>query len=620
MHTRSKFRIKAYIRSIIACGIACLVSLNVLASPLFSAESFPQNILIVGDSLSDIGNSPPISVTVHFPLDLANNASPITNGVTYTYPLSSLLGVPFIMPSTIGGTNYAYGGAQTITDTVINTQFIPSLLNQVKMISPNHSKHFPLFISGGANDFLQNPFIPGATVAQRLMQVVNEAYAKGFETIIVSNLPDLGRPPVIRLDPVLSALLTEASSEFNQSLNTLLAAQSNHVILANVAAVFDEVINNPEIYHLSDLLPSVNANLAGNAFYYDGFHPAEALHNLLAQYFTSLLRAPLYAGSLAEDSFSLFRQQTVSLQQQLFPLQPLQGCGVTATFISGNYAPLLKHHVNSAGNQSTSGGNITLGVTHGFSDRITLGTAINYTADHDEGAYYNDFSYDLSNLSGSIFGDYSSEKWYVNAFFSGGWLDFSRVKRSFWLGPEKLNTHAKTDGQLYGGLLNSGYYLYHYGDVFYTGPTASVEYQHITVNGYKESGAAIGNLEFQRQRNQSLVVGLGWEFDWNFPQEIPLEIGFVPPVTQYGSTASLSVNHQCLRSKREILFRETSLSSVWGAWPVLLDRSTYISGIANLYTEFSNAMIFNLGYFFNAGSFSMSEHRITAALSFPFGQ
>lgn len=601
-----------------------ILSINI--DTIYAADSFPKDIIIIGDSLSDLGNAPPTSVTIDFPLDIANNVSPITNGVTYAFLLANKLNSSALTPSSLGGTNYAYSGAETFFEPIVNTKLVPSMHTQVQQISSSLSKKSPVFIFGGANDFIgvilgrdPGPFPTGAQVAQRVSEIVSEVRSKGFKTIVVSNLPDLGRPPLLRLNPPLSAILTASTIEFNESLNTILAAQQDHVILADISSLFEEIINHPEIYHLSDAQPNVHDNLNGYAFYYDGFHPAQVQHSILADYYAALVMAPVYTGTLAEDPFSLFRQQYTSIQQQLFPLQPCHECGTIYPFISGNYAPFLRQHINSIGISKTSGGDITLGLTQKCFENLTVGAAVSYAADHNTGRYANDFCFDVSSVSGSLFGSLTGCRWYVNGIFSADWLDFSDIKRSFILGPVKQNAHGSTDGQLYGGLINGGYYVYQSEDSFFTGPIASVEYQYIHVDGYKESGAVVGNLEYKKQWNNSLVLGLGWEFDWNYPLECPIEFCYAPPVVEYGATVSLSANHQYLKGKRDIIFREISLSGVWGAWPVQMDRSTYVSGIANFYAEFSNDMVFSLGYFFNTGSFSMSEHRITAGITLPFG-
>ncbi len=586
---------------------------------------FQENIIVIGDSISDLGNAPPEEVTFIPPLKVVGQP-PLTDGVTYTYILARNLGIPNLTPSTQGGSNQAYVSAETELNIVVNTQTILSMRNQVNQISPQLSRSYPVIVFGGVNDIANvlfnksPPPIPSPQqVATNIVEVVKEVKRRGFKTIFVSNLPDLGRPPAVKIAaPIIGITpeeLTAISMNTNQSLKTLLADLSINVIEVDIFSLNEEVLNHPEIYLLEDTFPDPRANLSGLAFFYDGFHPSEALHTIIADYYCSLFSAPVSYGTLAQVPFSFFRQISPSVQQQLPPFQPSHKCLSIYPFLSGNYAPLLKKEIFTGGDMNTHGGDVVLGLTQRLTSFFTWGLAGSYARDHsDRDRACKDFSFNTNTWSALLSSSFHFCRGYVNTIFSANWLDFTDIKRSFILGPAKLRNHGDTRGQLYTGAAYGSYNVYRYQDLFSTGPITSLEYQWTKVHGYSESGASIGNLQYQNQRNQSFAAGLGWQLNWSD------KIGPTKVLSQYGINLTATINRQWLRTRRGIRFREKSISGPWGTWPFEMERSTYFSGTLNSYLEFYQKWIASLGYFVNAGSHNMSEHRITLSLTLPLGK
>ena len=157
------------------------------------------SIVSFGDSLSDVGNDYLASGGTQ-PAPVADYSNGrFTNGGNWLDYLAHDLGVAAPTASLAGGSDYAYGGAQTGTGT---TQYAPgqNAPNVDSQIATYLASHTPtstqLFtIWAGANNLLignqSNPTIPAQDIAKEITTLA-EAGAKQF---LIPNLPLLGAIP-----------------------------------------------------------------------------------------------------------------------------------------------------------------------------------------------------------------------------------------------------------------------------------------------------------------------------------------------------------------------------------------------------------------------------------------
>jgi phospholipase/lecithinase/hemolysin/uncharacterized protein YhjY with autotransporter beta-barrel domain len=584
---------------------SCLTFPNYL-----KGDEFPKKLVVLGDSLSDAGNTPP-SFTPALP-GIALVFTPRTNGQTFPVYLAPQLGIKQITASNSGGTDFAETGAMTVNIEPVPS-FVNPIISQVSQIGSNVSrKKSVVILQGGANDFFFGAAYGGITgpqSAQNYVSIIKALQAKKFKTIVAANLIDLATSPFVQ-SVGLSVPSHAFTVDFNTTLQQLLSKQKKNVLVVDAYSLLNDIIAHPKQYEFSSIGNPPLTSVPGHfLFWYDGIHPSQLAHQIIADYFAAILHAPVCVGTLAEVPFSVFRQQNTAIRQQLYPLQPLHAEQCIYPFVSGNYAPLLKHNTYSSGKEEMWGGNVTVGLTDRIAKHWTLGVAGSYAIDHDGCRCGPDYSFDLNTATLSLFGSYYPSRGYVNAIADVSWLDFDDIHRQFKLGPAHFRTKGDTDGHLYGGAVNGSYFVYKENDTLSTGPLALIEYQAVRVDGYHEKGARIGNLAYKRQRNQTLVAGLGWEVDWNI----------TPTTITYGVNASLTANRQWLSNERDIKFREKSIEGIWGRWPYKNKRITYASGTVNFFTEFSNKVVLSLGYFANIGTFDMSEHNLTAGITFPIG-
>ncbi len=571
---------------------------------------YPHEIVVLGDSLSDSGNSRPADESL---LGVPNLFSPATNGTTWPVLLAQDLGAARLNPSTQGGTNFAYVGALTSGYLAVFPN--PTLTQQAQSLPSTINKNSPIFIWGGANDLIfefMDPSI-GEEGAMDISNILDYLHGQNYKTFIVLNLPDLGKSPGLAL---ISPLLTADSLAFNSTLQQELAQKNYPVIAIDLYSLFEQVIADPQAFGLNnstskpDPTAGSGTNTSGYVFWYDGVHPTEASHELLSDYVFSILSAAECYATLAEIPFGVLREQRTNIHQQMAPMQPDHEKYLVYPFISGNYSPLLLPALSDrCEDHNVSGGDICVGFTDRVGDAWTVGIAGTYSRNsstcHEGG---NKCRFDLNAGILSIFGSFDRKHGYVNGIFNIGWLGYESIKRRFAIGPYISHTGGKTHGIDYDAELYGAYYIWSYATLR-TGPLVEFNYQRVLIKGYTESGAAFGNISYRGQGNTLLSSGLGWE----------ARLDYTVGTTELVTDLFLTANRQWLEQKRRIHFNEASLPGTHGAWPISKNANTFASAGFNLSALFSNRLIGSFGYTFNMGNHNMSEQLLTASLTMPIG-
>jgi len=205
------------------------------ASAPLCAEHFPKEIIVIGDSLSDSGNSRP-APNLDPPF---YRTSPVTSGTTWAVFLASHFGADTLNPSSQGGTNYAYVGALTEGSFFFFEN--PSLKKQSNTV-PLSKKSDPVFVFGGANDIFFDPSTitnPGADAARNILDILKTFHSRDFETLIAFTLPDLGLIPSAGS---LASDYTTESMNFNTTLTNGLQELHFPVFEVDLTTLFNEII------------------------------------------------------------------------------------------------------------------------------------------------------------------------------------------------------------------------------------------------------------------------------------------------------------------------------------------------------------------------------------------
>ena len=284
-------------------------------------------VIVSGDSLSDGGNVYNVAgngTAGQFPWGYPPSPPAMqrfSNGWTAVEVMAAAMGVQ-LQPSTLGGTNFAYGGATTgmlnfnaavgsppgLPLALLNTGMSsPAQLGQI-LATPFVAAETLFVVWGGPNDLFlaaalsnNDPAVVAQAAANAVMNLaaeVGQLAGAGAQLFLVPNMSNLGATPygLTSGDP---AALTALSQGFNAGLNAAMA-QINQLPGVQVVVFdtygFGEMIRaNPGAYGFTNVnepclanLSALAVNCAGYAFF-DGVHPTAAVHALLGDAFQAAL-------------------------------------------------------------------------------------------------------------------------------------------------------------------------------------------------------------------------------------------------------------------------------------------------------------------------------------------
>ncbi len=186
-----------------------------------------STIYAFGDSLSDAGN-------VYIATQGAEPVSPpysdgrFSNGPVWVQDLAGQLGLPPPGPSLAGGTDFAFGGAQSGTTPLhtANATDLPAQLADFQAADPIPQPNALYTISIGSDalftaleDATSNPGLALADVNAAVVNVdkfVNNLAADGAKNVLLLSVPDLGKiPSIVSEGPVATAAASSFAKLFN---------------------------------------------------------------------------------------------------------------------------------------------------------------------------------------------------------------------------------------------------------------------------------------------------------------------------------------------------------------------------------------------------------------------
>ena len=255
-----------------------------------------KGIVSFGDSLTDVGNYYAATRGVSPPTTLGYAPGLFTNGMNWVQYLAQDIGVAAPTASTVGGTNYAYGGAMTGTG-YTTSNFLggsASVPNMGQQISDYLSAHTPSVgqlytIWGGANDVLNGGQTDPSVLLQNIGNDIKTLAMAGAKQFLVGNLPSLNLTPAgSALSQAQQAGLAQFTSYFNMGLaaeaKTLSGALGVQIKVLDVNSLFNNAIANPAKYGFNDLTDPMIAtgNPGGKGFlFWDTVHPTAQADQLI---------------------------------------------------------------------------------------------------------------------------------------------------------------------------------------------------------------------------------------------------------------------------------------------------------------------------------------------------
>jgi outer membrane lipase/esterase len=492
-----------------------------------------SNAYFFGDSLSDSGNWQSTGV-----LPPGTGKFTINPGPVWTEVFASYYGFS-ATPSTQGGTNYAWGGAQVTTLPMVVGQPLNPLMGapivtQVQQFvakgPADRNAIYSLF--GGPNEVsyqlallqqgLTTPSGVQAAVAQAAIALGTQAAilnGAGAKYIIVWGMPDLGTTLDGRasgLAPTLSAL----SSLFNNTLWSTLNATGLGTIRLNSAALLNEVLANPSLYGFtnttaqactvpaqntialctaSTLAPGANPN---TWFWANGTHPTPGVHNIMAEYAQSVIVAPQEMAVLGQQPLDVEKANWRTLDGRMVSSINGKGVGKFEAWAAYDYGnPDYSSYQSGNANVNT----IAVGGDMKVTDHLLIGVQFAYSESKTD---YGTLSSKLKEPMGTFYVGYGEGPWYVGATLGAGGLDYS-TDRSIPLGAAvRVESASPTGSQTVARLL--GGYWFTYGSWLH-GPTVKLTYQDITVRQFSENGSDSTTMTFGQQDMTSWQTSVGWQ-------------------------------------------------------------------------------------------------------------
>lgn len=326
---------------------ASFLLLASLSCQAFAGKTNIDRIVVFGASLSDTGNAfiwlaepensncgTPQNVPPYDALDAflvpdgtyAKGGHHFTNGATWVEGLARYLALagntrPAKQNDGMKASNYAVGGARAIEN-------FPCRYNLPAQVSDYLSDYGPatentvIAIEIGGND-VRDALITALTGGDpqqniqaalwslylNISKLANEGKAQRF---LILNVPDIGKTPAVRtIDQSLGAggavifLAGQLAGAYNVGLKdtvTLLSQQFNgiDITILDVHETLNDVIENPETYGFSNAIdPCITPNQPpykcakpDEYVFWDGTHPTEALHAIVAQQAIAIVSAP----------------------------------------------------------------------------------------------------------------------------------------------------------------------------------------------------------------------------------------------------------------------------------------------------------------------------------------
>ena len=277
------------------------------------AQASPYaGLVIFGDSLSDSGNNA-LLVGTDASQVIADDSyfaripfasGRYTNGPVWAERLATMLGLP-LAPSLLGGSNYAFGGAETGIDGTDGPGGFPfSMRTQLGMYladSGGAASAGSLYIvAGGGNNVRvaleaiqggADPFLTiaatAAAYAQDIGDIIDTLQGIGAEHILVWNTPNYGlTPAALFAGPMGSFLGTAMSQAMNDALALRLAGEPADLMRFDFFNFVNNSVANAASLGLSNVSHACGDPTAGcdpdTALFYDGIHPTAFGHQLLA--------------------------------------------------------------------------------------------------------------------------------------------------------------------------------------------------------------------------------------------------------------------------------------------------------------------------------------------------
>lgn len=535
--------------------LSAALVLALTASTAAQAQQFNQ-VVTFGDSLSDVGNT---AAADGNPFTAIGNAWTTNPDTTHSDYLSSLLGLGAQSNSLAGGSNYAFAGACAMnngTPTLagaFNCYLpFPSVQSQISgYIAANGGSVDPnkvYTIWAGANDILTGSGISAGAAqayagqsAQVTVGLAGALLAAGARTVVVFNMPDLGKTPAnfgTGNQAGASALTTIYNLNFEGALTTL-SNNFDGIVAINTYGLINEILANPAAYGFSNVTgmacttgpglggaPTAGAcGPAGSGapwtyaagtntsyLFADPIHPTGGAHQLLANVVYATLSAPGLVSLAPEVALqSAFRHNTAISDALDSEWAAGSEVGKVRGFASVQFG---QQNIDASVYHPALDGDsvgLNVGATYRMSEGATFGVAA--SLDNSNAKARGMAEYDGSSVLFGVFAQYEVNGLYGRVALSGGSTDMD-IRRSINMNASTRVETGNTGISHQSGTLEVGYVFK--GDSFTHGPFAGLEVNKAEVEGYVENGNSATSMRFDDFNRDSNLTHIGYQFSGSF--------------------------------------------------------------------------------------------------------
>ena len=281
---------------------AATVVLTLFASASGALALPFQQLIVFGDSLSDSGNDyiasggliPAAPAYGNGRFTDGSDSAPSTSLLGLWHEqLSAKLGLPLAAPSLAGGTDYAFGGAET----GVGGLPVPGMASQLQLFLSGKASvpSNALYVFwGGSNDLFDATSPSGVTAAasnaiSNIAAEIGTLASAGAKYFLWVNLPPLDQTPRGKSSP-LQADLKTAAIAFNSQLSaTIPALEGTYsgitIDSVDVYSTFIGILSNPGAYGITNTTDPAQGNSAINPdkyLFWDTEHPTTAGHAFVA--------------------------------------------------------------------------------------------------------------------------------------------------------------------------------------------------------------------------------------------------------------------------------------------------------------------------------------------------
>lgn len=277
-------------KKLFAVALAFLTFIMVIfAASTQNSQSFSQEnineIYVFGDSLSDTGNIFKATNGV-YPPSPPYFQGRYSNGPVWVEHLGTKLG---LNPSK--NINFALGGATTINGTANGILGALAQVNSYTKSQPKINPNALYILWAGANDYLYGTTSTIGAIAN-LSNALDSLLTAGAKTVLVANLPDLGKIPATYNTAKansLSAVTNQHNLELSKSINALQQkfGPNKNIIQFDTNRLYRDAITQPAQFGFTNVTASclssvTSCNNPDQFLFWDAIHPTTAAHRILA--------------------------------------------------------------------------------------------------------------------------------------------------------------------------------------------------------------------------------------------------------------------------------------------------------------------------------------------------